>query len=336
MTAIQVYRGNYLESSHQIHVAVVNAKGELHAYYGDPLRLTFARSSMKPFQAVPIVESGSMEAYDLTDRELSLFCASHNGEPIHREAVKEVLNKLHLQEDHLQCGTHIPRDTESYQELLKSGGELTQFFSNCSGKHSGMLAACSKQGFDLQTYRDVTHPYQQQIIEVIEDVSDYPQEKIKTSVDGCGVPVHRLPLFNLAKAFARLGSKRKWSKGTPERVDALNRIRKAMITYPEMVAGTKRFDTDLMKAYRDRIVAKVGAEGVHCFADHKTGIGVAIKVEDGNERATNVASMEVLKQLNIGDESVISMLSDYHYAPVLNARKEQIGEIRPNFTLNYL
>ncbi|MRH44278.1 asparaginase [Aquibacillus halophilus] len=333
---IQVYRGDYIESNHDINIAVVNVTGELLGYYGDSYRNTFARSSMKPFQAVPAAESGALEEYKISQKELALFCASHNGEDFHRQAVKSVLEKIDLEEKHLQCGTHIPKDFESYKQLIHKGEELTPFYSNCSGKHAGMLSGVVKQHFDTSNYREVTHPYQQQIIDVISNVTGYQREKIKTSVDGCGVPVHRLPLYHLALAFGRLATPEKWIEGTPARKGALQLISDAMVAEPEMVAGTKRFDTDLMKAFEGRIVAKVGAEGVYCFGDRETGIGVAIKVEDGNERATNVAAMEVIHQLGIGESSILQQLSSYHHAPVLNARNEKIGVIKPNFELTMI
>lgn len=333
---IQVYRGEYVESTHDVDIAVATSSGDLVAYYGDANRLTFARSSMKPLQAVPIVESSAMEKFQLSERELSLFCASHSGEHFHRNAVAGVLEKLNLQEDHLQCGTHIPRDMESYHQLIKEGNELTPVYSNCSGKHAGMLAGCVSQNFDVDTYRELAHPYQQQIIDVIANVSSYNREYTKTSVDGCGVPVHRIPLYKLALAFSRLVAPENWSDGNPTRKETLKRIGNAMSTYPEMVAGTKRFDTDLMQAFSGRLVAKGGAEGVHCFGDKATGLGVAIKVDDGNARGTNVATMEVLHQLGIGNQSIWDQLDEYHHAPILNARKEKIGEIKASFQLHFL
>ncbi|WP_099159745.1 asparaginase [Virgibacillus ndiopensis] len=331
---IQVFRGKYVESAHDVHIAVVTAKGDLLAYYGDPNRMTFARSSMKPFQAIPIVESGALEEFNLTEKELSLFCASHSGEAYHRKTVEEVLGKIRLEENHLQCGTHIPRDIDSYNKLIKEGKELTPLYSNCSGKHSGMLTGCVKQNMDVDTYRELSHPYQQQIIEAIADVCEFEKDKIKTSVDGCGVPVHQIPLHQLALAFGRLASPDEWENGNSKRRESLKQISDAMVNYPEMVAGTKRFDTDLMNAYQGRIVAKGGAEGVHCFGDRQTGIGVAVKIDDGNARGTNVASMEVLQQLKIGDQSIWDQLDMYYHAPVLNARKEKIGEIKSSFELN--
>ncbi len=333
---IHVYRGNFIESSHDLHIAVVHASGKLIATYGDPSRLTFARSSMKPLQVLPVVTSGAARTYAITDRELSLFCASHSGEPFHREAVAGVLEKLHLPEEKLQCGTHIPRDHESYIKLVKEGGELTPYYSNCSGKHAGMLTACTHQKMDIDTYREVNHPYQQQIIDAIAEVSSFDRTSIETSVDGCGVPVHRLPLYHIALSFARLAQPDSWKEGTDSMKHALESVRKAMTSYPEMVAGTDRFDTDLMEAFEGRIVAKGGAEGVHCFGDQETGIGVALKVEDGNGRATSVASMEVMRQLAIGTGDVWSNLENHVHVPVSNARKESIGVIKPSFTLQQI
>lgn len=333
---ILVYRGDYVESSHDIHVAVVHANGKVLATYGDAYRLTFARSSMKPFQVLPLVKSGARKAFDMTDRELSLFCASHSGEPFHREAVSDVVEKIGLKESALQCGTHIPRHHESYVELIKQGKELTPYYSNCSGKHAGMLTGCVHQQLDIDTYRQLDHPYQQQIIDEIAHVCSFTNESIDTSVDGCGVPVHQLPLYHVALGFARLAKSETWETGQISDKEALEEVRQAMTSFPEMVAGTDRFDTDLMKAFQGRIVAKGGAEGVHCFGDQETGIGVAIKVEDGGSRATSVAAMEVIRQLGIGNASDWKQLRNHVEVPVTNARKETIGVIKPNFDLHII
>lgn len=329
--ALFVYRGDYLESTHDIHVAVVNSEGKLLYFYGDPYRFTFPRSSMKPFQAIPVVETGAADALGYDDKDLSLICASHSGEKIHRERVLNILSRLHLDESYLQCGTHIPRDIEGYNEMIRNGGELTPVFSNCSGKHSGMLTTVVHLGENVHTYRDINHPHQQRILESIEEVCHFPKEKIEISVDGCGVPVHRLPLFHTAYGYATLANPEILS--TLKKKEAIQRIWRAMTTAPEMVGGTNRFDTDLMRAFNGRILAKAGAEGVQCIADRETGIGIAIKVEDGNERGTYVTAMEVLRQLQIGNEEIYHQLEKYVHAPVLNARKEKIGIIKANFEL---
>lgn len=328
---VQVTRGSYVESNHVIHAAVVDRSGRLLHAVGDPQRLTFPRSSMKPFQAVPLIESGAADAYGYGDAEISLSCASHSGEPIHRHTVLDVLSRAELSEEYLQCGTHIPRDSESYRELIREGRELTPVFSNCSGKHSGMLLTARHLGEDLGTYRETDHPHQQRILSVIADICGVPAEEIGIGVDGCGVPVHRLPLSAAALGFARLAK----PEGTVAalRAEALNRIRRGMTNRPEMVAGRHRFDTDLMTVFGGNLVSKVGAEGVQCIGVADLGIGIAVKVEDGSERATFVAAMDVLKQLGIGTPEQFAQLDEYVHAPVLNARKERIGEIKPNFTL---
>jgi L-asparaginase II len=329
--AVLVYRGEYLESTHDVHVAVVNAQGELLYSYGNPDRFTFPRSSMKPFQAVQLIETGAAEAFNYSAAGISLSCASHSGEPFHRHTVLDILHKVGLVEDHLQCGTHIPRDMESYKQLIREGKELTPVFSNCSGKHSGMLATAVHMNEDVHTYRELSHPLQQRILEIIEDVCSFPKEQIQISVDGCGVPVHQLPLKNAALGFARLANPEVIA--VEKRAQALKTICHSMIQHPEMVGGTDRFDTDLMRVYNGRIVAKAGAEAVQCLADLETGIGIAIKVEDGSPRATSVVTMEVLKQLGIGDEEMFTKLASYVNAPVLNARNDQIGVIKANFVL---
>lgn len=328
---ILVYRGQFVESSHNIHVAVVNKEGRLLYSYGDPDRLTFPRSSMKPFQAIPLLETGAADSFSYSNPEIAIACASHAGESFHRETILQLLKRLGIQEDHLQCGTHTPWNLTSYKELLRNGEDVTPVFSNCSGKHTGMLATAIHMKEDISTYREVVHPHQQRILEAIEDICDFPKENIKLSVDGCGVPVHQLPLYHVALGYARLASPD--SIKTVERKHIVKRIRDSMMEFPEMVGGTSRFDTDLMKAYQGRIVSKAGAEAVQCIGLVEEGIGIAIKVEDGGARAVNVAAMEVLNQLGYKEESIFTALDRYVHAPVLNARKEKIGEIRANFQL---
>lgn len=329
--AIEVFRGEFIESSHHIHVAVVDHEGKLLYSYGDPNRLTFPRSAMKPFQAVPLVETGTAKAFGYSAEEISVSCASHSGEPFHREAVMNILGRANLEESDLQCGLHVPKDKASYKQLLREGKELTPVFSNCSGKHSGMLATAVHMNEDIHTYPEIGHPIQQRILNVIEEVCQYPKQNIGLSVDGCGLPVHRIPLYNAALGFARLAN----PQGTVSepRASALETIRDAMMEYPEMVAGTKQFDTDVMRAFKGNIVSKLGAEGVQCIGIVDRGIGIAIKTEDGTERAAGVAAMEVLRQLGIGDETTDELLKDYIHAPVLNARNIKIGVVKANFVL---
>ncbi|MEH7334485.1 asparaginase [Neobacillus drentensis] len=246
---------------------------------------------------------------------------------MHRDSVLNSLAKIGLAEEALQCGTHISRDHESYKQLIREGKELTPVFSNCSGKHSGMLATAVHLKEDVAGYREIHHPVQQRILDVIKDICEVPKNEIKLSVDGCGAPVHQVPLNQMALGYARL------AKPAGEHASALELIRNAMIKHPEMVGGKNRFDTDLMNILNGRIVSKAGAEAVQCIGLVEEGIGISIKVEDGGERAVSVAAMEVLKQLGLVNEQINQTLKDYAHAPVFNARNDRIGVIKPNFIL---
>lgn len=325
---IKVYRGNFVESTHDVHIAVVNHKGDLLYSYGDPHRLSFARSSLKPFQAVPLVETGAAEHFGFTQKDIALACASHSGEEFHRSGVYSMLERIELPEEALQCGAHVPRDQEGYEKHILAGGKLTPVFSNCSGKHSGMLATAVHMGEETATYREQSHPHQQRILKAIAEICDYPEEKIAMSVDGCGVPVHRMPIENVAFGFARLAN----PEGTSHE-KALRIIRDAMMAYPEMVGGTKRFDTDLMKAYDGNVVTKGGAEGIQCIGIVDQGLGIMIKVEDGNDRARSAAGMEALKQLGVGNDAIYAKLAEHVEPAVKNVREDRIGKIEADFKL---
>lgn len=326
--AVNVYRGPYIESTHNIHVAVVDSNGKLLYAYGDPKRLTFARSSMKPFQAVPLVETGAAEHFSFEQADLALSCASHSGESFHRSGVKSILGRIDLPEDALQCGAHVPRDREGYEKHIREGGKLSPVFSNCSGKHSGMLTTAVYMNEDPGTYREVEHPVQQRIITAIADICGTPKEDIALSVDGCGVPVHRLPLKQTALGFARLAHPDDSDHG-----EALKKLRNAMIAHPEMVGGTSRFDTDLMAAFNGQVVAKGGAEGVQCLGIVDQGLGITLKIEDGNGRAASAVSMEILKELGVGNEDIYEQLQSHVQPPVKNIRNDVIGQIEADFQL---
>ena len=327
---VDVVRGNIVESEHWGHIAVVNSEGEVLYSKGNPNKVTFARSSMKPLQAIPIVETGAADTYQLEPADLSLACASHSGEDQHTDRVKTILNKLGLTTESLKCGTHPPRWQETYERLMKSGTEITAEYNNCSGKHSGMLTTAIHMGESLEDYYKTDHPVQKRIIEVISDLTETPVDEIEIGIDGCGVPVHGIPLKNLAFGFAKMAN----PVSQPEkRKNAIEQVTSAMMAAPEMVGGTDRFCSDFMRIEEGRMFGKAGAEGVYCIGDLETGLGIAIKIEDGNGRATSPVAVEVLKQLGLLTEEQDELLKEYHYPSLKNARQEVIGQIRPVFSL---
>ncbi|PUB10741.1 asparaginase [Paenisporosarcina sp. OV554] len=329
---VKVFRGELVESLHRGHIAVVNANGELLYSVGNQEEVIYARSSMKPLQAIPIVETGAAEYFNFDNADLSLTCASHNGEDQHTVRVQSILGRADLAISDLQCGTHNPRWEETYETLIKTGGQVTPVYNNCSGKHSGMLATAKHMNESTNDYYKLDHPVQKRILEAISDLTEVPKNEIKIGIDGCGVPVHGIPLTNLALGFAKMADPRLLPI---KRQEAINKITTAMVTAPEMVGGTDRFCTDFMRILGGRMFGKAGAEGVYCIGDKETGIGIAIKIEDGNGRATSTVAVDVLSQLGFLSEIQKEQLSSYHYPKMKNARKEVIGELRPDFTLEH-
>jgi L-asparaginase II len=327
---VNVFRGNLIESSHRGHVAVVDKKGQLLYYAGNPDEIVFARSSMKPLQTIPVVETGAAGHYEFCDADLSLCCASHNGENMHTNRVLTILDRAGMEEGCLKCGTHPPRWQDTYEELIRNGKEITPQYNNCSGKHTGMLVTAKHMNEPINNYYELDHPVQQRILAVVSEMTEYPKEKIEIGIDGCGVPVHGVPLENLALGYAKLSK----CDDLPEtRRHAIKQITKAMINAPEMVAGTERFCSDFMRVGKGRFIGKVGAEGVYCIGDLETGLGIAIKIEDGNSRAVYPAAVEVLKKLQLITELQIEELME-HYRPKLrNARNEVVGTLAADFKL---
>ena len=328
---VNVERGNLVESIHRGHIAIVNAKGEVLSSMGDIDKVVYARSSMKPLQAIPIVETGAADRYGLNDWDLSLTCASHNGEEQHTDRVASILERLELKVDDLQCGTHNPRWPAAYEKLVRSGEEVTPIYNNCSGKHSGMLATARHMQETTADYYRIDHPVQQRILAVISEMTEVPAEEIEIGIDGCGVPVHGVPMKNLALSFAKLADPSELSE---TRQQAIGKVTTAMMAAPEMVAGTERFCTDFMKVMQGKMFGKTGAEGVYCIGIPEAGIGIAVKIEDGNGRATSSVVVEVLSQLNLINEEEKKQLASYHFPELLNARKEKIGMLRPAFSLS--
>lgn len=328
-TLVEVWRGGRVESEHRGAIAVVDAAGNLIASLGDAQLTSYLRSSAKPFQLLPLIESGAADRFGLTDRELAVIAGSHAGEQRHLEAVQSILDKIGLTESQLQCGAHVPFNPEAAQALRAAHREPTPLHNNCSGKHAGMLAQAVAGGFSLSNYLEPDHPIQITIRRRLADLADLSFDDIGVGVDGCSAPCFALPLKNAALAFARLAEAAQ---------PALARITHAMSTYPEMVAGEGRLDTDLMRAARGRLISKGGAEGFHGVGvparDGRPAFGIAWKIGDGDgKRGGHPAVIEALRQLNLLGAEELSALQPYHHWPVTNHRGLIVGEVKANFRL---
>ena len=316
------WRGEVIEGRIRAHIAVVDTTGRLIYSVGDPSYVTYWRSSSKPIQALPMIETGAADVYGLSDEEISVVCASHNGEDFHTDAVQSILDKAGLSQGDLQCGDH-PVDRSFHRRDLPDDQPPKRIHSNCSGKHAGMLATSKHNGWSTETYRDSKHPLQQRNLKTLADLSDYPAEEIRIGVDGCGVPVFAMPVRNIALAFARVA--RSDELNAP-RHEALTRIRNAMMTYPHMVGGTNRFDSELMREAQGEVVCKGGAAALHAVGLPGSGIGIAIKIEDADATYIAPTSMAVLNHLDALPDTVLSALDSYrHYPPYINTHDEVVG-----------
>lgn len=312
---VRAVRSGFEESVHWGSVAVADAGGRLVARAGDPERVVFARSSMKPLQAAV---SLSVAGEDLTDAEVAVMCASHNGEPVHEEAVGRILARADLDWDALRCPPDRPLDPDRQVESPE------RRYHNCSGKHAGMLLASARRGYDLATYREPNHPLQRVVLDAVKAVGGTPRS---IGVDGCGVPVHALSLLEMATIYARLAS----GSGLGNLADTGARAVAAMGTAPYLVAGRHRVCTAVMEA-ASGVVVKVGAEGLVCAGVSASGLGVAIKAEDGSARAQAPAVVHALKALGALDGSHLRDL-ERHARPPLLGGGEPVGHLEPVFTL---
>ena len=327
---VESYRGSVLESRHTVHVAVVDAAGRLVASAGDPDYRTFWRSAAKPFQAVPLIEDGAVERFGLNRQDLALACASHSSERLQVALVREFLQRIGCSERDLLCGPHRPLSDAVAKDYETRGVRLTAVYSNCSGKHTGMLALAKVHDWPTEFYARVEHPVQQRCLESVSRWTDVPKEELGVAVDGCGVATFALPLRNMALAYARLGTR---ATGNGTRNDShvsrfsspVSRILEAMMLHPELIAGEQRPCTELMRAHPGRVVTKVGAEGVYSALLVREGLGVSLKVEDGHSLASALAIAAVLTELGLKPQPA-SLLKK----PITNSRGETVGEMRVN------
>jgi L-asparaginase II len=323
---VEVTRGTSVESRHRGVAVVADARGTVVAAWGDPGFAVFPRSAIKPLQALPLIETGAAERFQVTDAEVALACASHGGEPIHVAQVARWLARIGLSPADLECGAHPPSDPESAAALTKSGAGPTALHNNCSGKHTGMLATARHLGEPTAGYVRPDHPVQQRLVRLLAELGGVDLAAAPHGIDGCGIPVMAMPAVALARAMARLADFDGLSDGHRA---AAARVLAAMAAHPYLVGGRGRFDTEIMEAARGTVAAKGGAEGVQIAILPKLGLGVAIKIEDGNGRAAPVALAAILKHLDAVPKAAMATLDAWLAKPVVNAAGRVVGAIRP-------
>ncbi len=319
---VEITRGDTVESIHRCAIAIARADGSLAFSLGNVDAVSFPRSSLKMIQALPLLESGAADAFGLGSDLIALACASHSGEPMHTERVCAWLERIGCTEQDLACGAHPSRVEAVAEAMIRAGEKPTRIYNNCSGKHSGFLTVARHWDIATQGYEAHDHPVQVAVAKALAELSGVTD--LPYGIDGCAAPAFALPIRNFAQAMAQFANP---SAQPAPRAEAMKRIVAAMIAHPELVAGTGRADTVLMRAANGRVALKGGAEGYFAGIVPEAGLGIAIKIDDGAGRAAETAIGAVIDKLGLltDDKAAHAIIR----APILNTRDTIAGERRP-------
>lgn len=301
---VHLLREGILESSHIIEAAVCDSRGKVLLVAGNAETPAFIRSSLKPFQALAVTSTGTLQKYDLSDRDLAIICSSHQGTTEQARQAFNVLWQADVDPTYLKCP--IPQ------------GKRTRLQHNCSGKHAGALAVCQSQNWPLNTYLRRSNPVQKLILQKISELLEMPGEELISAKDDCGMPVYSMELKQMAHLYAQLAAGKNLD---------LERIARAMTYYPRLISGNGGFDTELMRLSEGELVSKSGAEGIQCVGRVGQNMGLAIKVKDGAKRAKYAAAIQLLRQMGWISPAIAEMLSDKFVQLTPYKRLETIGEL---------
>ncbi|MBA3354078.1 MAG: asparaginase [Blastocatellia bacterium] len=323
-----VIRGETVESVHRGHLIVIDGRGDTVLSIGAPETVTFFRSACKAIQAIPCITSGAADALGFSEEEIALACASHSGETRHVRVVKLMLERAGLSEAHLRCGTHLPFNEKESERMQRAGEHPNQLHNNCSGKHAAMLVTAQHIEADLATYDMPENPVHQFVLEAIALFSGVPASEVKIGIDGCGAPNFAVPVSAMAKSFLNLISP---PAGFPNAAkQAAERVVQAMLKFPDLIGGTERLDTMVMQAVPGKIISKVGADGVWLCGvlpseKYPTGLGIALKIEDGDDRrARPVVAVELLRKLGILSPDDLPEIAPM---AIKNRRGDHVGQV---------
>ncbi len=322
---VEVYRANVLESFHRGVVCVVDKEGEILYSEGDVMQICYPRSALKLLQVLPLLEHGGMEHFGFTLKEIAIMCGSHNGEAEHQQVVNAILKKIGLNKEHLFCGAQYPTDRKTANALIKNSEKPHHIHNNCSGKHAGFLAYAVLRGWATQDYISPQHPMQQEILQTTAEMYEYAKEKMAIAYDGCSAPIFSVPVYNQAVGYKNLVHPIQFSKA---RQKACTIIINAITKHPYMVAGNKRYCTDMMQITAPRIIGKTGAEGIFSLGLTKEKIGVTIKIDDGKMLPQYNVAQRFVEATGIFTPAQLAPLKQYEETEITNFNKWVTGEIK--------
>jgi len=321
----EVHRGPALESLHHGVVAVADAEGRLVLTRGDPEFVTFPRSSLKPFQAIGLVESGAADALALTPAQIALACASHHAQDFQVAMVRDWLARLELPESALVCGPALPHGQGDMAAVLRAGGGPSRVFHNCSGKHCGFLTLARGIGAPSAGYERIDHPGQRLFLEAFSELLGRDAAALPHGVDGCGLPALALPVADMARVAARFSMAR---VAGAERRRAIGRILAALRDHPDHISGRDQPTERLVRATGGRVVLKGGAEGFCLAFVPERGLGIAIKLADGASRAKMAVLVAVLAELGIVERDAAPALMEAVEAPIQDSNGRAAGRLQ--------
>ena len=301
---VQEYRGDLVECEYEGHICGVSYSGDIQYKVGNPHHVAYLRSSAKPIQAIPAFRDKVGEHFGLSGKELTIMTASHRAQSFHVEALESMLSKIGVSESDLVCHTTYPLHTGSRDALVAASKPMRPIYHNCSGKHLGILAYSKLKGYSIEGYADPDHPVQREVISILSQLAEYPAEQIKIGIDGCGFPVHGLPLHNIAKAYLKLAC--------PELIEdtatrkGVEHMARLMNANPEMVSGSDLICPALNRD--DNIIAKGGAKGIYCFGLKKEKQAFALKVMDGSEDKWPIIVASILEQIGYDRQDTIDRM----------------------------
>jgi L-asparaginase II len=320
---VRLWRGGRVESQHRGAWVLVDPSGAVLDGAGDAKAAVFARSAVKSLQALPLLESGAAERFDVGERELALALASHEAEAQHLEVVRGMLARAGLRPEELRCGPQPPGDAATRAELRRAGLEPAPLHNNCSGKHAGFLTLARHLGQDPATYLEPEGLVQRRVRRAVLELSGVPEESLETAVDGCSAPTFRLPLTGLATAFARVANPAGLGA---ERERACQRMQRAVAGHPELIAGRRgRLCTALARAGAGRLFPKIGAEGIYGLGLVGGARALAVKIDDGGLRALNALVVALVEHLGWLDASELSSLAAFRGQPLRNWAGLEVG-----------